>query len=225
SLTVGATVSGVMLSPLHQSALGALFLLAPGKLYPLWSSPLLPVFFFISSIAAGLSMIIFESMLSHRIFNGHSGPEHKQQLDNITLGLGKAASIVLFAYFGLKIIGVMHGDNWALLGTTLGHWFLVEILGFVLLPSFLFLYGVQTRNVTLVRFTAILTVIGIIINRLNISIVAFNWDVADRYFPKWTEFAVTIAIITTALLAFRWIANRMPVLKENPQYRDEHGGH
>lgn len=224
-LTVAATVAGVMLSTLHQSALGALFLLTPTKLHPLWYSPLLPVLFFVSSIAAGLSMVIFESMLSHKIFNGHSGPEAKLKMDNITLGLGKAAAVVLFAYFGLKIITVMHGDNWSLLNTGLGRWFLVEILGFVLLPSIMFMYAVQTRNATLVRLTAILTVIGIVINRLNVSIVAFNWNIADRYFPRWTEFAITITIILLALLTFRWIANRMPVLKEDPRYKNEPSGH
>ena len=35
-LTIGATVFGVILSTLHQSALGALFLMAPAKIHPLW---------------------------------------------------------------------------------------------------------------------------------------------------------------------------------------------
>lgn len=221
-LTIGATVFGVMLSTLHQSALGALFLLAPAKLHPLWYTPLIPLFFFISSIIAGLSMVIVESTLSHRIFNGQTGPEHTVQLERITLGLGKAASVVLFLYFWLKLIGLVHGNHWDLLGTPLGSWFLLETLGFVLAPCFLFLWGVQSRNVTLVRFTAVLTVIGIIVNRLNVSIIAFNWDVAQRYSPRWSEIVITVAIITAGILTFRWIVNRMPVLREDPKYP---GGH
>lgn len=221
-LTVGATVFGVMLSTLHQSALGALFLLAPGKLHPLWYSPLLPLFFFVSSIIAGLSMVIVESTLSHRIFNGQSGPEHAARLERLTLGLGKAASLVLFPYFWLKVIGVVHGNNWDLLNTPLGRWFSVEMMVLVLLPCFLFLWGAQTRNVSLVRLTAVLTVIGIIINRLNVSIIAFNWDAAERYVPRWTEVAITLAIVTVGLLTFRWIVNRMPVLQEHPDYPDGH---
>lgn len=169
-LTIGATILGVMLSTLHQSALGALFLLAPGKFHPLWYSSLLPLFFFVSSIIAGISMVIIESTLSHRIFNGQTGPEHAARLERITLGLGKAASLVLFHYFWLKVIGLIHGNSWALLGTPLGRWFLVEMLGFILLPCFLFLWGAQNRKVALVRFTAALTVIGIIMNRLNVSL-------------------------------------------------------
>ena len=220
-LTVGATVLGVMLSTLHQSALGALFLLTPGKLHPLWYSPLIPLFFFVSSIFAGISMVIVESMISHRVFNGDAGPEHNARLNNITLGLGKAASLVLFPYFWLKVIGVMHNDSWGLLSTPLGNWFLVEMLGFVLLPCLLYLWGAQTRNVNLVRFTAVLTVIGIIVNRVNVSIIAFNWNAAERYVPRWTEVVITITIITIAILTFRWIVNRMPVLREHPAFKGE----
>ncbi|MBF8265948.1 MAG: polysulfide reductase [Dehalococcoidia bacterium] len=221
-LTVGATVFGVMLSTLHQSALGALFLLAPAKLHPLWYTPLLPWFFFISSIIAGMSMVIMEGMLSHRIFNGQADSDHTSRLERITLGLGKAASLVLFLYFWLKVVGLVHGNHWDLLSTPLGSWFLVEMLGFILAPCFLFLWGVKSKNVALVRFTAVLTVIGIILNRLNVSVIAFNWDISERYVPRWSEIAVTIAIITLGLIAFRWIVNRMPVLKEHPEYP---GGH
>ncbi|MDO8491052.1 MAG: NrfD/PsrC family molybdoenzyme membrane anchor subunit [Dehalococcoidia bacterium] len=221
-LTIGATVLGVVLSTLHQSALGALFLLMPGKVHPLWYSPLLPLFFFVTSIIAGLSMVIVESMLSHRVFNGQSGPEHTRRLEGLTLGLGKAGAIVLFVYFWLKIIGVMHGDNWSLLNTNLGYWFLVEILGFVLLPCFLFLWAANKRNATAVRLTAMLTVIGVVINRLNVSIISFNWNAPERYVPKWTEIAITLAIVTVGLLAFRWIVNRMPILYEHPDYPAEH---
>lgn len=221
-LTVGATVFGVMLSTLHQSALGALFLLMPGKLHPLWYSPLIPLFFFISSIIAGLSMVILESTLSHRVFNGRAGHHDPEKLNQITLGLGKAAALVLFPYFWLKVIGVMHSNSWSLIGTPMGRWFLVEMIGFVMLPCVLFLLGTVRRNVNLVRFTAVLTIIGIIVNRLNVSIIAFNWNAAERYVPRWTEIAITVTIVTVGLLTFRWIVNRLPVLREHPDYPPEH---
>ena len=65
-MTLALTIFGVILSTMHQSSLGALYLIAPSKLHPLWYSSYLPVFFFVSSIAAGLSMVIFEGTLSHR---------------------------------------------------------------------------------------------------------------------------------------------------------------
>jgi Ni/Fe-hydrogenase subunit HybB-like protein len=221
-LTIGATVFGVILSTLHQSALGALFLMAPTKLHPLWYTPFIPIYFFVSSVIAGLSMVIVESALSHKIFRDQIDPKRHVDVDAITLGLGKAASIVLFTYFFLKLIGIADGNHWGLLNTPLGHWFLVELIGFVLLPCFLFAYGVREGNATLVRATAALTVIGIIINRLNVSLIAFNWNVPDRYVPSWMEVVTTITIITLGLLTFRWIVNRMPVLREHPEYRGIH---
>lgn len=221
-LTIGATVFGVILSTLHQSALGALFLMAPTKLHPLWYSPFIPIYFFISSIVAGLSMVIVESALSHKIFRDQIDPRRHVDLEAITLGLGKAASVVLFTYFFLKLLGIADGGHWDLLKTRYGHWFLLELLIFVLLPCFLFAHGVREGNVRLVRATAVLTVIGIVINRLNVAFIAFNWDVPDRYVPSGMELITSITIITLGLLTFRWIVNRMPVLREHPEYQGIH---
>lgn len=221
-LTIGATVFGVILSTLHQSALGALFLLAPTKLHPLWYSPFIPVFFFISSIAAGLSMVIVESMLSHRIFHDRLNPQQHVDLDGITLGLGKAASVVLFTYFFLKLLGLADGAGWPLLATPMGRWYLVELLGFVLLPCLLFAHGVRHANVKLVRGTAVLAVLGIVVNRLNVALVALNWNSPDRYVPSWMEIVTSITIVTIGILTFRWIVNRMPVLSADPEYAEDH---
>jgi Ni/Fe-hydrogenase subunit HybB-like protein len=221
-LTIGATIFGVILSTLHQSALGALFLMAPTKVHPLWYSPFIPIYFFISSIIAGLTMVIVESTLSHKIFRDQVDPRRHVDLDGLTLGLGKAASVVLFTYFFLKLLGVADGAHWDLLKTPLGRWFQVELLGFVLLPCFLLAHGVRERNVGLVRGAAVLSVVGIVINRLNVSLIAFNWNVPDRYVPSWMEIATSITIITLGVLTFRWIVNRMPVLREHPEYPGMH---
>ena len=216
---IGLTIMGITLAVLHQSALGGLFLIAPGKLHPLWYSPFLPVFFFISSIASGISMVILMSILSIRFFKDKIDYNFKEHLGELTISLGKAASVVLFTYFGLKIIGIAHGHNWNLLNTPYGYWFLVEIFVFVLLPCFLFLFGVRKKSVSLIRFTSIITIIGIIINRINVTIITFNWNLDERNYPGWKELLISVTIIVTAVLAFRWIVNRMPVLKEHPDYK------
>jgi len=221
-LTIGATIFGVILSTLHQSALGALFLLAPGKVHPLWYSSFIPVFFFISSIVAGLAMVIVESTLSHRIFHTQVGDQDPERIDRLILGLSKAAAVMLFTYFGLKWIGVAHGQHWNLLTTPYGYWFLVEVFGFVLLPCLLFVGAVRTSDATLARWASVLTVLGIVVNRLNVSVLTFQWDLENRYFPHWMEFVVTITIVTVGLISFRWIVNRMPVLVEHPDFVADH---
>lgn len=219
-LTIGATAFGVILSTLHQSALGALFLLAPSKVHPLWYSPFLPVFFFVSSIIAGLSMVIVESMLSHRIFHDQFNPDNPVDLDGLQLGLARAAAVVLFTYFFLKWVGVADSQSWSYLSTSYGKWFLVEMFGFVLLPCVLFTWAVQTRNVRLTRVAAVIAVLGIVLNRLNVSIVTFNWHLpsAERYIPHWMEILISVFIVTIGILTFRWIVERMPVLREHPDY-------
>jgi len=222
AITIGLTIAGIILSTLHQSALGAMFLLAPGKLHLLWYSPYIPALFLISAIAAGLCVVIFVNFLSKHFLRDQADSEYLASLDNITLGLGTATSFVLITYFALKVIALAHGNNWDLLNTPFGYWFLVEVLIFVLLPCFLFVYGGRKRKVGLVQFTAVFTIIGIVINRLNVSLIALNWNLPQRELFNWKEFVIVIAIIAIQVLVYRWIVNRMPVLREHPEYKGEH---
>jgi Ni/Fe-hydrogenase subunit HybB-like protein len=223
-LTLLLTIFGVVLSTMHQSSLGALFLIVPSKLHPLWYSSYLPVFFFVSSIAAGLSMVIFEGALSHRGFSDKMDEEHKRTANEVVLGFGKAASIVLAAYFAIKVFGVGLGNHWGLLGTNYGLWFLVEMLGFVLLPCFLFAVGARDRNLKLIQWTALLTVLGIVVNRLNVCLVCFNWQLPaqERYFPHWMEIGISVFVVTVGVTVFRFIVTRMPVFYEHPDFREGH---
>ncbi len=74
----------------------------------------------------------------------------------------------------------------------------------------------------LMQFTAVLTIIGIVINRLNVSLIALNWQLPHREFFNWKEFLIVIAVITIEILVYRWIVNRMPVLREHPEYKGKH---
>ena len=203
-LTLLLTIFGITLTTMHQSSLGALFLIVPSKLHPLWYSSYLPIFFFVSSVAAGLSMVIFEGTLAHRGFADKMDEEHKRTADTVVLGFGKAAAFVLAAYFAIKVFGVALDDNWRLLGTNYGLWFLVEMIGFVALPCFLYLVGVRDLNLTVIRWASLVTVLGIILNRFNVSMVAFNYKLPaeERYFPSIFEFIVSITLVTIGVVLF-----------------------
>ena len=223
-LTLVLTIFGVILSTLHQSSLGALFLIAPSKLHPLWYSSYLPIYFFVTSRIAGLSRVIFESTLSHKFFGDKMDADHQREKDLIPLGFGKAAAWILAGYFAVKLIGITTGDHWHLLATPYGLWHLVELLGFVALPCFLYAVGVRDKNLTLIKWTAAWTVLGIVINRLNICLVAFNTHLPaeDRYFPHWMEIGISIFIVTLGLIAFKFIVTRMPIFYTHPEYKDAH---
>ncbi len=223
-LTMVLTIFGVILSTLHQSSLGAMFLIAPSKLHPLWYSSYLPVYFFISSIIAGLSMVIFESSLSHRYFAHKMDQTHLDEKEGIAFGFAKAAALVLFGYFAIKVVGIGMDNNWHYLTTSYGAWFLVEMLGFVALPCFLYAVGAREKNLNLIKWTSALTVFGVVLNRLNICLIAFNYHLPadEKYVPHWMEIAISIFIVTLGVVAFRFIVTRMPILYAHPDYQDEH---
>jgi Ni/Fe-hydrogenase subunit HybB-like protein len=219
-LTMLLTIFGVILSTLHQSSLGALFLIVPSKLHPLWYSPYIPIYFFVTSVIAGLSMVIFESTLSHHYFHDKMDDAHKAGHNDLALGFGKAAAWVLAGYFIIKVIGVAVDNNWHYLATGYGAWFLVEIIGFVALPALFYGIGVREKNTKVIRWTAAWTVLGIIVNRFNVSMVAFNYRLpaSERYFPHWMEIGISVFIVTVGILVFRFIVTRMPVMYEHPDY-------
>ncbi len=223
-LTIPLTVLGVILSTMHQSSLGALYLIAPSKMHPLWYSAFIPVFFFISSMFAGMSMVIFEGILAHQGLHDQMDESHTKHVDDVVLGFGKACSITMMGYFFIKFYGLAMDNNWHYLATGYGAWFLLEMIGFVLLPAFMYAVGVRERRLKLIRAAAVITVLGVILNRFNVSQVAFNYNLPEsaRYFPSWMEFVISIFIVTLIVTCYRIICTLMPVLREHPDFKD-HG--
>jgi len=223
-LVIWATIFGVIIAGGHQSALGGLYLVAPGKLHPLWYSMLLPVFFLLSAIFAGISMVIVESTITHKIFKKQLKNFNEAEYNRLVIGLGKATASALFVYFILKIFDLAHSDNWAYLNTPYGYWYLVEILGFVLLPALLFAHAARKGKAKLVQFTGFVTALGVILNRLNVSIIAYNWylPTSEKYYPKWMEVALTVGVVTMLILAYRFVVNRMAIMHEHPDYESSH---
>jgi Ni/Fe-hydrogenase subunit HybB-like protein len=218
SLTLGAVIFGITLSTLHQSGLGALFLMAKAKIHPLWYTEFIPVLFFVSSIFAGLSMVIFEGTISHRVFGDQIDHEHHRSYNDIVIGLGRICAGAMFVYFFLKVLIFIHGKHWLILNTPMGYWYLTEVIGLVLIPCFMFLQAVRNRNLTVIRWASVLTMLGIIINRLNISVIAFKWYAPVHYYPAFGEIVTTLTVVFAEIWVFRWIVNRMPILREAPEW-------
>ncbi len=220
-MTLAAVIFGITLSMLHQSGLGALYLMAKEKIHPLWYSEFIPVMFFVSSIFAGLSMVIFEGSISHRVFSDQISDKNHKAQHGIIQSLAKICTGTMFVYFFLQLLVFIHGKHWDLLNTPMGLWYLMEMIGFVLLPMTLFFYSYRTNNVFLIRAASILTMLGVILNRLNVTIIGFRWDMAVRYVPSWMEIVVTLTVLFTEIWIFRWVINRMPVLRESPKWVEE----
>ncbi len=221
-LTLGAVIFGITLSTLHQSGLGALYMMARDKVHPLWYSEFIPIMFFVSSIFAGLSMVIFEGSITHRVFHHRVGRDLERSHDGIVQGLARICAGTLFVYLFLQLLVFVHGQKWEYLTTGWGAWYLLEVIGFVALPSWLFLHGVARKSSNVIRTAAALTLLGIVLNRLNISVIAFKWYLPVRYVPSWQEIVVTLAVLSAEIWVFRWVVNRMPVL-DSAHVRAEEG--
>ena len=215
SLTLGAVIIGITLSMLHQSGVGAMFLMAKPKIHPLWYSEYIPLLYFVSSIFAGLSMIIFEGTISSKIFSNLIGEKTHHSHDEIILGLAKGAAITMFVYYFFLAFIFMHGEKWKLLNGPWGYWYLVEVIGFVLIPCFMFAYGVRNRKVAVIRVASVMAILGVVLNRQNVCLIAFNWYAENKYYPSWQEIIVTLMVVFIEIWVFRWIVTRMSVFSKD----------
>lgn len=217
-MTIAAVIFGITLSTLHQSGLGALYLMAMEKIHPLWYSEFIPINFFVSSIFAGLSMVIFEGTISRKVFATQISKEDHRHHPLIVLGLSRICAVTMFAYLFLQALVFVHNKHWSLLGTPMGYWYLTEMIGFVTLPMILFFLGCRRNKTSMILLAAILTMTGVILNRLNVTVIGFRWDAPVHYIPSWMEMVVTLTVIFTEIWIFRWVITRMPVLHKGPAW-------
>ena len=206
ALTTPLVVLGVLLSTLHQSSLGSLYLIVPEKLHPLWYSPFLPLFFFTSAIAAGIGMTIIESYLSERAFG------RRLEMDLLE-PLARAMVVVLGVYGLLRLI-VLRG-NGALAGLLHpgyeGRMFLLEFgLGIVLPVLLLSFDRVRSSRRGLVT-GAFLAVLGFVMNRLNVSVTGMEGAAGTRYIPSWMEVSVSVGLVAVGMAAFALAVRYLPI--------------
>ena len=212
SMVLGLTVAGIILSTLHQGALGGLFTYAPGKVHPLWySSPFMWFHFFCSAIFAGLSMLIVVSTICKWFMRWRCDQKFLKTLDQLTLGLAKGAALALITYLVIKIIGVAHDSDWHYIFTGWGQWFLLEISAGVILPLVLFTMAIRNGSPGLARVSAFIAVFGIALNRLNTALITFNWNLYQEI-PHWREVVIVITVYATYIVVYRAILARMPIL-------------
>lgn len=212
SIVLGLTIAGIILSTLHQGALGALFTYAPGKVHPLWYSSSFQWFhFFVSAVFAGLSMLIVVSTLTKWFMRWRCDENYLTNLSKLTLGLAKGASLALITYLVIKIIGIAHDNDWQYLATGWGGWFMFEMVVGVILPLIVFTMAVRNSNASLARFGAFLAVFGLALNRLNTALITFNWQLYQEI-PHWREVVIVITVYATYIVVYRAVLARMPIL-------------
>jgi Ni/Fe-hydrogenase subunit HybB-like protein len=219
--TLGAVVLGITLSTLHQSGLGVLFLMAKAKIHPLWYTELIPVLFFVSSIFAGLSLVIVEGSISRRAFGNQMPAEWRSRHGSILTGLARICAGVMLAYLFLSVLALVHDGDAPSVTDAWGRWYLLETVGLVALPMVLFALGARGKRLPLIRVAAVLTLAGIVLNRLNVSVIAYRWTdwaAGRHYVPTWMEVVVMGAVVCAEIWVFRWVVLRMPIHRKPPAW-------
>ena len=221
-------ILGVVLSTLHQSSLGSLLLIQPTKLHPLWWTPFLPIMFFTSAISIGLAMIILESSLSSRYF--------KRGLEiHLLQKLAKAVPYVLAVYAFLKFGEIAWAGDLHYLFTSgvMSLLFWGEIMIGVVIPIILFSIKKVRQSANGLLSGAIIILLGMILNRFNVSwfavkhpdplfyLPSFMGNV--HYMPTLPEISVSLGIFSAGILAFGLAAKYLPVF-EDEEHEHTHSG-
>ena len=203
-------IAGVVLSCAHQSSLGTLMVITPGKLHPLWHTPMMPLLFLLSAFAVGLSMVIFEGYLASRSF--------KREFElNVMAPLGRIIPFLLTVYFATKLIDIVNRGAYRHLGefNLQTVMFLVEIIGGVVLPAFIFMAHRLRRQPAWLFTAATLVVLGVALNRINVFIIGYEPQFSSGpYVPAWPEALLTIGFISLIVLLYRAAVFIFPVLPE-----------
>jgi Ni/Fe-hydrogenase subunit HybB-like protein len=207
---------GFILSTLHQSSLGSLYLILPAKLHPLWYSPLLPVLFWISAVAVGLAIVIFESGLSARAFGRALEFDILQSVAKVMVLFVGAFLLTRFLDLGARgSLGAAFRFDGP--GRYEAYLFWLEV---ALLAAPMTLAAVRrVRSNPQALFACAATVVGgFLVNRLNVSATGLDATSGFRYFPSWMEVAVTLSVVVIGMALFRYAVRFLPVF---PAVRQE----
>ncbi|MGD8815945.1 MAG: polysulfide reductase NrfD, partial [Acidobacteriota bacterium] len=210
AMTVPLVVLGVLLSTLHQSSLGALYLIVPGKLNAIWYTSMLPLIFFVSSICVGLAMVIVESRLSSRAFG--------RQLEMpLLIDVGRMLTGALGVYGVLRFYDlVSRGVLGLALGTSYeARMFQLEFILGVLLPFGLLCFPRVRESAKGLYGTSLLAVLGFVANRLNVSITGLETAAGGHYVPAWSEVAISLMLVSVGFAAFGLAARYLDVFPED----------
>jgi Ni/Fe-hydrogenase subunit HybB-like protein len=210
---------GCILSTLHQSSLGTLYLILPTKLYPLWYSPVLPVLFWLSAVAIGLAMVIFESGLSARAFGLALEFDLLQSISKVMalfLGVFLAARFVDLGWRG----ALGYAFRFSGRGSYEAGMFWLETALLAVPVLLIAMPSVRQRPQRLFAAAA-MAVGGFLVSRLNVATTALDASSGGRYFPSWMEVAVTMSLVVIGMNLFRLAVRYLPVFPSERQRANE----
>ncbi|HZQ25032.1 MAG TPA: NrfD/PsrC family molybdoenzyme membrane anchor subunit [Terriglobales bacterium] len=214
-ILIGVVLIGVVLSSLHQSFLGGLYLITKGKLDPLWYSPYLTTMFYLSAIPAGLAVTVMALYLCVRSLNARIDLGILAEVSRVIAPL-----LALYAIFRAVDLSTRNALPYLFRWREETFCFWLEIGLLIVAPLILLSMEKVRNNPQYLYWTCSLVVAGFMANRLNVSITGLQASAGIYYVPKWTEFASSLMVLTMVILAFRYAVIYLDVVPKNtPQRR------
>jgi len=202
-------MAGIMLSTLHQSSLGTLFLISD-KLLPVWYSSYLPLMFLLSAVLVAPAMVILESLWSSRAFG-------RETETHLLYRLSRLMPVFIGIYLLLRTADVVVGGRVleTVSVTSESMWWWLEIMLLIGALSVFATPELSHRTGGLLA-GALLAVAGLVVNRTGVAIVGMSVPEYAAYVPAWSEVVITAGIFSIAILAYRSIVTWFPVFAEGP---------
>jgi Ni/Fe-hydrogenase subunit HybB-like protein len=200
--------AGVVLSSMHQSSIGHLFLLVPNRLHPLWWTPFIGLLYFIQALFGGLSMAAVILSLTW------SGMKMKAD-KTLLIKMGKTIRAILLVYLGITTLGwALEGDLGKLFSS--GHYSALlwaELILGAIVPLALLFSRFGSRRDGIV-WAGLFVLVGIFLNRLTVSWLGLARPAWAAYAPHWMEIMMSVGFFAGALLFFQIIARYFRLFPE-----------
>lgn len=201
--TIPLVIAGIVLSTLHQSSLGALFLIVPHRLHPLWYSPFIHALFLSSAIGMGLLVISVEAFFLE-YFLGHKTPV------DILAPLARFGAGFMVLFGVIRFGDQLARNVWATAsGPGMTFLFAFEILIAIGIPMLLFFSKIRNSRSGLF-WCSLSAMAGVVFYRCNVSLFAIDWGSAS-YFPALTELLVMFGIIAGSSLVFLFLVENLDI--------------
>jgi Ni/Fe-hydrogenase subunit HybB-like protein len=203
-------VVGVMLPTLHQSSLGQLYVMMEGKLHPIWYTPYIFAFFFLSSFFVGPAMIAVESVLAYCAYK-HLAPVPVMKT------LARIGGAVMLVYLALRFGDLAYHGKLPMVweeimaGSIEGYAFLIEIGVGIIVPLCIVFTSLVNHRFWIVVY-GFLTVFGVILNRMNVVITGMMRETGSVYVPYWAEILVSVGLVTGGILVYMFLCENFNIL-------------
>lgn len=215
-ITILLAIGGATLSTMHQSSLGTLFVIMTERVHPLWYTALIPLLFFISSVAAGLAVVVAGGTVSYWVF--------KRSLSQDLVGeLGRLIPWILGVYVIIKLGELAFVGELGLIFSSgiYSVLFNAELLIGVVIPIVLFSLKFVRQSRAWSLAAAVTVLFGIFLNRFDSAWFALKPIPGYSYFPSLVEIAIQVGVLAAIVFVYTLVGHYFPLFEGTVRREEE----